>query len=148
VAQTKKVRLTVTSLIENLDDAGLPSGDTERDSVATTGELSLKDGMMRLSYTEEREGAKTLCTISGTASRLTVRRTGAVEAEMRFSEGEVSKTLYRIPPFAFDAEIVTLRLEALIGDGGVKISLLYRMNIGGAEKKTKMTITAEIINES
>ncbi len=148
MATVKKIKLNICSLIENLDSSGLVAEDAERDSVDCSGELLISDGSFTISYTEKREGGEVNCLITESRGELTVKRTGAVESEMHFAVGKPYSTLYKVPPFSFDMKIETLRLTSTLSDNGGEISLLYRMTVGGAAKKTKMKITAEIKNES
>ena len=148
MAPVKKVKLNISSVIENLDDSGLADGDIERDSVSCTGDLISSCQNHTISYLEKREGGEVRCSISQTPSGITVKRSGAVESEMSFALGKSYKTLYRVPPFSFDMTIETIRLSGNLSENGGEISLLYKMVVGGAAKKVKMRIAAEIQNES
>lgn len=148
MASVRKIKLNICSLIENLDSSGLPEGDVERDSIDCIGELLISDESFTISYTERREGGEVNCLITESRGELTVKRTGAVESEMHFAVGKPYCTLYKVPPFSFDMKIETLRLTSTVSDKGGEINLLYKMTVGGAAKKTKMKITAEIKNES
>lgn len=148
MALSKNAYIRISSLIENLDSAGLPEGDAERDFIECRGKLITDCGTVSLSYTESREGGEVQCLISKTGGEILVKRCGAVESEMRFALGKPCTALYRVPPFAFDMKIETLRLCCTLDEFGGEVDLLYKVTVGGASKKTKMKITAEIQNES
>ena len=96
---------------------------------------------MRLSYEEASEGGPIKSDVTVTAEHVRVRRTGAIESDFLFVEGETTKSLYKIPPYAFDAEITTKKIRNNLTRGGGKLTIIYDMNVGGAEKNVRMTIT-------
>ena len=61
--QEIKLTLTVNSVIDNLDDAGLPDGDPEINIFTTEGTLVISERGKKLSFTEEAEGQKTTSTL-------------------------------------------------------------------------------------
>ena len=129
----------ITSVIEELDSAGLSvssetSEETARAAVRSDGDC------LTVSFTERSEGAKSLATFTLSGDTLTVSRTGAIESTLVFQNGKSYKTLYKIPPYAFDMTVKTLRLDIGMTEAGGEISVLYTMSIGGADKRVRMKI--------
>lgn len=143
MAIIKEMTFKIESTIEELDEAGLPTGEPERTSVAESGFFRLGAGELRMDYTERGEGGTRVhCEIAAAGERVTVARRGDVECDMVFEKGVRHASLYRVPPYSFDMEIVTLRLEnELTADGG-RLTILYRMKLGGAERRTRMVLVA------
>ena len=110
----------------------------ENEYTATVAE---RGGLVRLSYEEASEGGPIKSDVTVTAEHVRVRRTGAIESDFLFVEGETTKSLYKIPPYAFDAEITTKKIRNNLTRGGGKLTIIYDMNVGGAEKNVRMTIT-------
>ncbi len=130
----------VRSHVENLDDFGLTES-TESDVVTTPCELAVRGGAARISYKTESDGVTTETEITVSRRGVMLARHGGIESVMEFLEGQTTKTLYRIPPYAFDAEIDTKRIKnTLSGDGGT-LELLYLLSIGGAKKKMRLSLT-------
>lgn len=143
MAEFFDLSLTVNSVIDNLDDAGLPEGDPEINIFTTEGTLTVSDRGMRLGFTESYDSdviTSTLYILDGSVRLL---KKGAIEADMRFSEGVREKTLYRVGPYSFDMLIETKRIRSTLGKDGGELSLLYSMNVGGQEKNVRMKITAK-----
>ena len=144
---TKKVTLIISSTIENLDASGLVYGDAERDSIKTEGDFFFSPSVSKISYVEEREGARVECTISVKEGEISVERRGSVECLMLFSVGKARKTLYKVPPFTFDMTTELIRQRNELSENGGTLTLLYKMNVGGADKKVKMTVSLEACND-
>lgn len=142
MAIIKEMLLNISSVIHNLDDAGLTVGDTEKDSFTTDGFLKINDGVFTLSYVEKRENSKVFCDIISDGKTVSVKRTGSVECKMLFESGKSFSGIYKIPPFAFDMELFTKKADSSLTKDGGEISLVYDMTIGGAKKACKMTVTA------
>ena len=142
MTQEKKLSLTVHSVIDNLDDAGLPDGEPEINIFTTDGTLAVYDRGTKLSFTEKSESDVTASTIFITADEVRLFKKGAIEADMLFKEGEISKTLYHVGPYAFDMLITTKKIRCSIGEAGGELQLIYSMNVGGQEKNVRMKITA------
>ena len=138
--KTKYMSVKVSSLIEDLDDAGLAE-DTEKSEGCYLAAVSAEEGGVRICYEERGEGGVVSTEITYTSGVLTVARTGAIENCFTFEEGAESKSLYRIPPYAFDATIKTKRLRGELTPTGGELSVLYDMTIGGAAKRVRMRIT-------
>lgn len=135
-----KVRVKIESSIQDVDECGLPEGEGEKAITEADGFFRFSDGSGFLSYTEENEGGKCRTEVSCIGGAVTVRRSGAIESEMYFSEGETHSSIYSIPPYKFDATISTKRIRTELGSEGGKIELFYNMKIGGADKSARMRI--------
>lgn len=140
-------RLTVESVVCDLS-LGAAEGfeRCENEYAATVAE---RGGLLRLSYEETSEGGKIKSEITVADTRVRVRRTGAIESDFVFAEGESTTSLYRIPPYSFDARICTKKIRNNLTRGGGKLTIIYDMNVGGADKNVRMTITlAEVENDA
>jgi uncharacterized beta-barrel protein YwiB (DUF1934 family) len=144
MAFIKEATFYISSEIDTLDGAGLPEGEREIEKQTAAGFLhDMRDGSFLLTYAvgEGEERVVTDISISREGV-LTLKRVGGISSVMVFELGKEYKTVYSIPPYSFDMTLITKRLDiALKGDGG-EIRLIYRMNVGGAEKQVKMTIRA------
>ena len=69
-----------------------------------------------------------------------VKRSGAIESDLYFKEGESHSSIYSVPPYKFDATGRARRIRTELNDCGGRIDLLYNMKIGGAEKSARMKI--------
>ncbi len=133
--------LKITSNIINLDEKGLPEGDLEKDEFTVSGLIKTENGAVILSYKEKREGALISCNVTAKGRAVEVSRRGDVVCDMLFSVGKTHKTIYKAPPFSFDMEINTLRVENNIQNERGSLSLFYTMTIGGAQKRCRMKIS-------
>ena len=104
-------------------------------------QLSERGGLLRLTYEEKSEGGPIKSDITVTAEHIRVRRTGAIESDFMFIEGETTRSLYKITPYAFDAEITTKKIRNNLTRDGGKLTIYYDMTVGGAEKNVRMSIT-------
>lgn len=135
-----KVKVTIESTIENLDANGLMDGDAEKSSTTVNGIYHYLGGDATLSYNETGEGGRSLSEIEYRFDAVRVRRSGAIESELYFKEGESHSSVYSIPPYRFDATVSAKRVRAELTESGGNIDLLYTMKIGGAEKRARMKI--------
>lgn len=103
--------------------------------------IAERGGLLRLSYEEKSEGGEIKSDITLTDAHVRVRRTGAIESDFLFVEGETTTSLYKIPPYAFDARITTKKIRNNLTRLGGKLTIIYDMNVGGADKNVRMTIT-------
>ena len=69
-------------------------------------------------------------------------RSGDVQSELVFIEGATTASVYRVGPYAFDAEVVASRIRNAMTEDGGRIDIFYRMKIGGAEKSVRMKIVS------
>lgn len=132
--------LKIESVIEELDDAGLAS-DSERTSATYDATVTEWGGATTISYAEVSEGGRADSLITLKDEGITVRRTGAIECELVFVEGERTRSLYKVPPYAFDAEIFTKKIRKNDARGTLDVTILYEMTVGGARKRTRMHLT-------
>ena len=138
--EKKKFFVSVRSYIENLDDFGLTES-TESDVVSAACNYAFAGGVAHISYETESEGVKTKTEITSERGYVRLLRSGGIDSVMEFSEGELTKTLYRIPPYAFDAEIDSKKIRSSLGECGGTLELLYYLSIGGAKKKMRLSLT-------
>ena len=138
--EQRKFFVSVRSLVENLDDFGLVY-DTESDSFTVPCELLARGGAARLVYDTENEGVKTKTEITASCRGVKLVRHGGIESVMEFNEGSITKTLYRVPPFSFDAEIDTKRIKNSLTECGGTLELSYNLTVGGAKKKMRLSLT-------
>ena len=143
MSQIIKLSITVNSVIDNLDDRGLPEGDPEINIFTTDATLTASERVMKLVFREESESGEITSTILLSDSDVRLYKRGAIEADMHFSEGESQRTIYRIGPYAFDMEICTKKIRNSLSPDGGELALIYSMNVGGQEKNVRMKITAK-----
>lgn len=140
MAVIKEKKIKMSSVIENLLPSGLTDGEPERAETVTDGFLKISDGEYSLSYVEVTEGGRVAADIFVREDSVRVKRAGAIESDMLFSEGLSHKSVYGVPPYSFDAEVCTKRIRNEMTRDGGKIDIFYTMKIGGADKKVKMRI--------
>ena len=140
---TIDLTLTVLSVIDNLDDFGLSDGDPEINSFTTDGTLTVNEKFMKLAFTETTDSGFVTSTLYIQDSDVRLFKRGAIDADMRFSEGACEKTIYRVGPYAFDMEIKTRGIRNSLSCDGGELTLIYGMNIGGQDKNVRMKITAK-----
>lgn len=135
-----KVRVKIESSIINVDESGLPDGEVEKNVSELDGFYRFSDGSGFLNYTVEDEGGKCRTEVVCIGGAITVRRSGAIESEMYFSEGESHASIYSVPPYRFDTTVSTKRIRTELSPKGGRIDLFYNMKIGGADKSARMRI--------
>ena len=135
-----EVKIKIESSIENLDSAGLPEGDAEKNSSVAAGFYRFSDDEITLTYAEENEGGRAESEIVYKNGCVSVKRKGAIESELIFEEGKSHSSLYVVPPYKFDATVTAKRVRVSLNQDGGTIDLLYNMKIGGAEKSARMKI--------
>lgn len=132
--------IKIESTIEELDGAGLAT-DTEKNESTSPVTLTEWANSLTLSYDEEGECGRVASLITLMGDTVTVKRTGAIESEFIFREGERTSSLYKIPPYSFDAEIYTKKIRNNITRGVGEMSIFYEMSVGGSNKRVRMRIT-------
>ena len=135
-----KIKIRIESIIDDLDDAGLPVGESDKSVTEADGIYRYATDEARITYNEVLEGGESRCEIVFIGGGVTVRRRGAIESELYFKEGEVHHSIYSVPPYRFDAEVRTKRVRFELSPDGGRINLVYNMKIGGAEKSAVMKI--------
>lgn len=137
----KRMKISVSSSIQNLDDFGLADGDVEVSEESAVCTYRIDGETVSVSYKTSTEGGTVNTSYRLFADTLSVTRSGAINSVMVFKIGETHSSVYEIPPFKFDMTVTAKRLNhSLSGDGG-KIDLLYEMNVGEAIKLCKMKIS-------
>ena len=136
----KECKIKIESVIENLDEVGLVSGDAEKSVTEAEGFLHSEEASYLISYRESGEGGEVTSDIELSDGRVVVRRRGAISSELVFAEGMTHTSIYSVPPYKFDAEVKTRRIRTTLSDKGGSIDLFYNMKIGGAEKSARMKI--------
>ena len=143
MSTVKQARVCIVSVIDNLSETGLPSGDRERSESSAIGTvLAGKRGAV-ISFSEKTEGGEVRTKIEILGSSIRVCRHGAIESDMLFSEGVAHRSVYSVPPYSFDANIFTRKIRGSI-DNGDKLEIFYDMEIGGAKKSVKMSLVCDI----
>ena len=142
----KEAKITIESVIENLDSAGLADGDAERNTTECEGFLRFSDEGAEITYTESGESGVLSSEIKYKDGEAVVKRTGAIESEIIFKEGLLHNSIYCVPPYKFDAAVTTKKIRADISEDGGRLDLFYNMKIGGAEKKARMKIWIQTIS--
>ena len=132
--------ITVSSVIENLDESGIPYGETERAETRTLCQYSPEGCITGISYSEKTESGEVVTNITITDSSVRVRRTGEVVSDFLFCEGQRQKSLYSVSGYSFDCEIFTRKIRRKSTDGQTEIDIHYDMTIGGADKRVRMKI--------
>ena len=132
----KEKKFTVSSVIENGD--GEPSEKSESEVFGT---LKISEDSYGISYTEEGEGVSVKTFITVNADGVRVKRLGGIESDMQFKVGVAHASLYKIPPYSFDAEVTCEKICSDMRDSVGSLYILYTLKIGGAEKRVEMKIT-------
>ena len=138
-----KLILTVNSVINNLDDAGLPDGEPEINIFTPGGTLTVGERGKKLSFSEESEEQKTLTSLYLLGDKVVLQKRGDVESDITFREGEESASIYRVGPYSFNMTVKTKRIRCGLTEDGGELSLIYSMNVGGQEKNVRMKISAK-----
>ena len=143
MARIYEMNITVSSVIENLDDFGLADGESEKSEIKAPCFLKLDEQKAVISYTEKNENGKTVTEIIIEENSVAVNKHGDIETSMLFIEKELTKTLYNVPPFSFDAEIYTRKIRNSVTATGGKLELYYNITVGGAKKNTVLRAVIE-----
>lgn len=140
VEKITEKRITVESVIEELDGSGICES-SEKCAVNPTATLKCGEEIYEISYSEDSEGGSVHSVITVSPGSIEVCRRGAIESDFHFAEGHTETSVYKMPPYAFDAEITTKKIRNnLTRDGGI-LTIMYDMEIGGAKKRVRMKIT-------
>lgn len=143
MSEKHNLKLTVNSVIENLDDTGMPEGEPEINIFTTDGTLSVTDEGYLLSFSESEDGEEAHTDLYISEERVRLLKSGSITSEMLFSEGEIFNTLYRVGPYSFDMAVRTKKIRNSLTETGGELQLIYSMNVGGQEKNVRMKITAK-----
>ena len=130
----KRIGLKIYSCIDNLDERGLPDGESEISSSCHSGAMKISGGEISLSYRESTEGGSVFSDILVHESgSVTVRRSGAIDSTMHFDENEEYNTVYSLPPYKFDMTVRTKKIKNSLSVLGGTLEISYEMCVGGAE---------------
>ena len=137
-------KLNIISTLTDLNSAGLPEGEPEKSEVCLQGKIKFAEsGDVFLSYKEDSEGGAIFSDIKISDVKVTVLRRGAIESTMVFEEGILHRSLYSMPPYRMDMEIMTKRIRRTLSDGVLSLNLIYEMKIGGSARSAMFKINAE-----
>ena len=137
----KEACVKVSSVIESLDTAGLSCSDEEKTESVCVGYFHIYgEENYLLTYVEKNEDQQVTTELKYENGTVTVKRYGSIESNMMFKEGTKDVSVYKIPPYSFDAEIFTKKIRASLSECGGNIDLYYNMKIGGAERRARMKI--------
>ena len=139
---TFDAELTINSVIDNLSDVGLPDGDPEINIFTTNGIIRQNEDEFTIDYIEKNEEYKTYCTLVARGEIVKLSRKGAVDCDVLFDTATPCECIYRVPPYAFDMSVRTIRVRNSLNEKGGELQLIYAMNIGGQDKKVRMSIKA------
>ena len=134
------MNVTVRSYAENLDEFGLTES-TESDTQTCPAQFIESGGVFTIKYMQKTEGGDYTTLITVKDGKMTLLREGAIAGVMEFSEGALTKTVYSVVPYSFDAEIETKRLRCSLTALGGTLELLYLLTVGGAKKRMRLSIT-------
>ena len=135
------MEIKIHSLIEDIGDNGLPEGEPEINIMTTPVDIKSIGDITLFTYSEKQEDTEIkthLYLLPDGGIRL--YRTGGIVWDVTLREGESSTTVYTIPPYSFDAEVLPRRVTALRDGKKYDIRLVYSMTVGGAKKDVKMRI--------
>lgn len=142
MSTVKQARISIASVIDNLSETGLPSGERETSEGSFVGTVLFGARGAVISFSEKTEGGEVRTKIEILGNGIRVCRHGAIESDMLFSEGVAHRSVYSIPPYSFDANVFTRKIRGSI-DGGDKLEIFYDMEIGGAKKSVKMSLVCD-----
>ena len=132
----KDKKFKVASVIENEGDEA-----REKSESGVFGTLKISEDSYGISYAETCEGVSTKTFITIKDGEVRVKRLGGVESDFLFAEGVSNTSLYRIPPYAFDAVVTAKKISFDIKEEMGSLYILYLLKIGGAEKNVELKIT-------
>ena len=138
--EISEAKIKIASSISELDSSGLTVGEEERTESEAVGFFHFFEDRILLTYSENSEGGRIESEIEIDPNTVTVKRSGALISELIFEEGRTHSSLYKIPPYSFDALVTTKKIRRNLSREGGSLDLHYLMNIGGADKAARMKI--------
>lgn len=139
--QFKEAKIIVISNIDPLDEHGSKiEGEGEQTVISPDAFLKSENGALTVSYLEENEGVKTYTDIEIFEKRVIVKRHGGILSEFIFEEGVEHSSIYSIPPYSFDAQIVTRKIRNNISFEGGTLTVFYNMTVGRDARSVRMKI--------
>ena len=136
-------KIKINSYIDSLDTNGLAEGTPEVTEADLSGFVEEGADVIAISCSEKNEGGEVSSTVEISSGEVTVKRRGAIESVMFFSKEIPYKTVYNLPPYSFDMEIVTKKIEISEREGTLSLLLIYKMTVGGADRLCRMSIEAK-----
>ncbi len=131
-----KINITVESAVLNEDD---PIPEKTAESAVGTMRWG-KGGVESICYKTKADGTEVETRLELYGEDVRLIRSGAVESNMLFSKGKEHKSLYRIPPYAFELSLEATRVKNSLTFFGGSLELEYKMTLGGAKKTCKMHV--------
>lgn len=109
-------------------------GEETNISFTTYGKMLMEENGYIISYDEtEENGTKGVTTIFIVGKLgLSMLRTGALQSEMHFKEGEVFETMYETPYGAMDMVIKTKSMKMNMSAFGGEFAFSYGVSLSGA----------------
>ena len=105
--------------------------DPDSTELMTEGTMTMGDGQIRLTYKESEltgmEGTTTTFIVEG--KRVTLLRTGAVNSQMIFEEGEQHTSLYETPFGELTVDIQTSKLLHNLSERGGLMEIKYSIAV-------------------
>ncbi len=133
---------TIHSVIDNLTDEGLLTGEPEISITTNDGFMKTSDEKIIINYAEVLEGDRVFTELCVSGDTVTLERRGALESTLVFHVGEPYKTVYTAAGYSFDMLLTTKKIRSSLSKTGGELQLIYTMNVGGAAKSARMKITA------
>ena len=137
-----KVEIKITSRVTLIGDPGPEITDEVNEGYikyTDAGEVIL------VSYKSWTEGGTVTTDVHLSEDSIRLVRRGAIDSELVFREGESYTTVYKLPPYAFDMNVMTKKLSVSITPLGGEIRISYGLTVGGAEKLCEMHIAVRRI---
>ena len=132
----------IHSVIDNLTDEGLVSGEPEISISTVDGFMKIDDDEIFINYAELVEGDRVFTELHVAKDTVTLIRRGALESTLVFRPSEPYKTVYTAAGYSFDMLLTTKKIRSSLSKTGGELQLIYTMNVGGAAKSARMKITA------
>jgi uncharacterized beta-barrel protein YwiB (DUF1934 family) len=133
-------KIKISSSISELDSSGLSVGEEEKTESEAVGFYHLFDEKILITYSENSEGGRIDSEIEISGDTVNVTRRGALDSRLVFEEGKTHSSLYKVPPYTFDAAVTTKKIRKNLTREGGSLDLFYKMSIGGADKAARMKI--------
>lgn len=135
----KDVKIKLTSFVEELSPEGLVESSERTDNIYSA-TLALRDGIARIEYSERTDGGPLTTVITARGERITLIRHGAIESELVFERNTTHRSIYSMPPYSFDMTVSTMLVKNNIVENKT-LHFVYKMTLGGADKRVTMTLT-------
>ena len=106
------------------------------------GLLRVADGVAKISYTEEQDGARTSTLLTVGEGEVSLVRRGAVSFSTLYRTGCTHRSLYSLAGLSFDAEVVTERLT-LPPSPLPAFDCVYTLTLGGEARRFALSLRLE-----